>query len=58
MEFQTKQECDNAWDGDTCKWVTDIWKPCTADCRKWNCENYKIEDGKEDEKRVQKQCSK
>ena len=55
-EFQTKQECDNAWDGDTCKWVTDIWKPCTADCRKWNCENCKIEDQKEDEKRVQKQC--
>tara|TARA_B100000029_G_C17546026_1_gene948486 strand:- start:147 stop:1856 length:1710 start_codon:yes stop_codon:yes gene_type:complete len=55
-EFQTKQECDNAWDGDTCKWVTDIWKPCTADCRKWNCENCKIEEKKEQQKRVQKQC--
>ena len=41
INLDTKQKCEDAFGGKTCKWTTDEWRPCTAQCKKWGCENCK-----------------
>jgi hypothetical protein len=41
IELDTKQKCEGAFGGRTCKWETDEWRPCTAQCKKWDCNNCK-----------------
>ena len=39
LDSQTK--CESAFGGKSCKWVTDEWRECTAQCKKMGCENCK-----------------
>lgn len=41
IELQNKKKCENAFGGNTCKWVENKWRPCTPQCKKWNCDNCK-----------------
>lgn len=53
---RSKQECENAFGGDICKWVDDEWKKCTPNCKKWNCENCEKDLERQIKKRKQKTC--
>jgi hypothetical protein len=41
INLDSQAKCESAFGGKSCKWATDEWRPCTAQCKKWNCENCK-----------------
>ena len=39
INLDTPEKCAGAFGGKTCKWETNEWRTCTAQCKKWGCEN-------------------
>ena len=41
INLDSQAKCEGAFGGKTCEWAADEWRPCTAQCKKWDCENCK-----------------
>ena len=41
INLDSQVKCEGAFGGKTCEWAADEWRPCTAQCKKWDCENCK-----------------
>jgi len=41
INLQNKKKCEAAFGGNACKWIDNDWRPCTPQCKQWNCDNCK-----------------